>query len=199
MFSYEKFQTFYDGVGLSIIPIYLIALLVGWKSINTRLLLILLLLLECLDIALQDFAFRLGNNYGFYAVFINIIFIALVVFRRILSKALKNHITLCNDVFSNYYFSKQEAALVFVYFIFVIVNLLALIETKLYQYWIIDLYPFRNNIYSPSITILQLVESLLVLKLSTRTVPIDEHVFKLKSQRKPERKRLRISSEENDN
>ncbi|OCQ22744.1 hypothetical protein A7985_01950 [Pseudoalteromonas luteoviolacea] len=198
MFSYEKFQFFYDGVGLSVIPVYLIALLVGWKSINTRMLVFLLLLLECLDIALYDFAFSLRNNYGLYVALFNLLFLSAVIFRRLIAKLFKSHIKLCHDVFYNYYFSKQEAALIFTYFILSVVNIIAFAEAKLYQYWIIDSFPFRNNIYSPTMTILQLIESLVILKLASRTVPIDEHVLALKRRRKFERKRLTNMSEKKD-
>ncbi|MDK2595443.1 hypothetical protein [Pseudoalteromonas obscura] len=181
MFSYENYKAFYDGVAFFITPINFICLLIAWKSINTRMLLISLITLEAIDTLLTDWSFTLGNNYHIYGVFICSIFLFTVLFRRLLAKLLGKHVKFCNDVYNNFSFSKQEAAITFMYFIVVILHVVALIEVKLYQYDIIDSFPFRNNVFPPSITILHLLEALMLLKLSIRHIPIDEYVQHIKS------------------
>ncbi|MCG7548204.1 hypothetical protein [Pseudoalteromonas sp. Of7M-16] len=176
MFSYENYKAFYDSVAFFITPIYFISLIVGWRSINTRMLIISLLTLEAIDNLLTDWSYTLGSNYGFYAIFVCAVFSFAIIGRRLLAKWLGNYIRFCNDVYQNYYFSKQEAALFFMSVLLMLFHIIALVEVKLYQYQLIASYPYRINLFPLLLTVSHLLAALTILRLAIRRVPVDIYV-----------------------
>ncbi|KZW98283.1 hypothetical protein JL49_24285 [Pseudoalteromonas luteoviolacea] len=181
----------YQSIGYISLPVLCIALIVGWKSINTRSLMTLLLVVEAVDTAMVDTAYGWRNGYYIWIFLYSLLYIYVVLARRLIVKKLSNISSFCKDVYENYYFSKQEGALLFVYILHVFVCFIALFEVQLFQHYVIDTFPYVLHFFSPLLTLLCLAEALLVLKLATRTVPVDEHVMALKACRKAEKKRLK--------
>ncbi|KZN34518.1 hypothetical protein N480_21065 [Pseudoalteromonas luteoviolacea S2607] len=198
MFESISLKAIYYVIGYMSLPLFFLALVVGWRSINARCLISLLIIVELVDTAMIDTVYGWGNNYYLWIFIYAFIYLYVVLARRLIVKKLRNISVFCNDVYENYYFSKQEGALILIYVGYILAIFIALCEVKMFEYDIVDSFPYLKHIFSPILTILCLIETLLVLKLASRTVPIDEHVLALKRRRKFERKRLTNMSEKKD-
>lgn len=162
----------------------IIALFVGWKSINTRCLLIFLATLEFVDTVLTELALN-WQNYYYLCVFLSsLLYIYVVLARRLIAARLQNYSQLFKDVYHNFYFTKQEGALLSIYLSYTLITFIALAEVSLYVLYVIDSFPFIRHLFSPLLTILCLLEAIVILWLATRTAPVDEHVLKIKNNRK---------------
>lgn len=177
-------NSIYHAISFISLPVMLIALFVGWKSINTRCLLIFLVCIEFVDTISIKFAIECGSYYYFWVFLSCWAYIFVVLARRIIVANLKKYNQFFKDVYYNFYFTKQEGALLFIYLSCSIITFIALVEVSLYTSDIIASMPFTYNLFSPLLTLLCLLEAIVVLWLSTRMTPVDEHVLEIKRQRK---------------
>ncbi|KZN58710.1 hypothetical protein N473_04555 [Pseudoalteromonas luteoviolacea CPMOR-1] len=177
-------KSIYHAINFISFPVMLIALLVSWKSINTRCLLLILATIELIDTITAEIAFHWGSYYYLWA-FLNCWVYAYAVFgRRSIVKRFQKYSQFCKDVYENFYFTKQEGALLFIYFSYMIVTFIALIELSFFYLDLIGSVPYLRHAFSPLLTFFCLLESIVILWLATRTVPIDEHVLAIKHARK---------------
>ncbi|ALU44567.1 hypothetical protein [Pseudoalteromonas rubra] len=168
MFSYENFKLFYDLIENMLLPLFLIALCIGWKNINVRYLMIVLVVLEVLDNMTYEIALGWGNPYYIWSMFMCVLFIIPVLGRRLLAERLQSRSAFFRQVNKHYYVSKQEGAFLFVHFISLLINLVTYIEVTLYTHYVIDSYPIRNNLYSPVQSFVHIAEGILVLTIANR-------------------------------
>ncbi|TQF71151.1 hypothetical protein [Pseudoalteromonas luteoviolacea] len=199
MLENTSLEAIYQSIGYISLPVLFIALIVGWKSINTRSLMILLVIVEAIDTAMIETAYSWRNGYYIWTFIYSFLYIYVVIARRLIVKNLSQTSIFCKDVYENYYFSKQEGALLFVYILHVFICLIALLEVQLFQHYIIDSFPYILYAFSPLLTLLCLAEALLVLKLATRTVPVDEHVIRVKERRYMKKQRVESATQKDEN
>ncbi|MDK2595445.1 hypothetical protein [Pseudoalteromonas obscura] len=165
----------------------IIALLVSWKSINTRCLLLILATIEFIDTITAEIAFHWGSYYYLWAFLNCWVYVYAVFARRLIVSRLQKYSQFCKDVYEHFYFTKQEGALLFIYFSYVIVTFIALVELSFYYLDLIDKVPYLRHVFSPLLTFFCLMESIVILWLATRTAPVDEHVLAIKHARKVRR------------
>ncbi|MCF6439841.1 hypothetical protein L1077_10390 [Pseudoalteromonas luteoviolacea] len=177
-------KSIYFAISSISFPIMLIALFVGWNSINTRCLLILLATVELIDTAIGNLAKHWGAYFYLWAFLYCGVYIYVVLARRLIVKEFKKYSQFCKDVYQNFYFSKQEGALILIYFLYAVVIFIALAELCLFNLNLIDSVPYLQYLFSPMLTLLCLFEAILILWLATRTVPVDDNVSILKINRK---------------
>ncbi|AOT07837.1 hypothetical protein [Pseudoalteromonas luteoviolacea] len=184
MFEAFSINTIYHGISFISLPVIFIALLVGWKSINTRCLLILLAALELIATIIAEFALDWRNYYYLWIFLNSLLYIYVVLARRLIIARLQKRSRLFKDVLDNFYFTKQEGALLFIYLSCSVITFIALVEVSLYVIYAINSFPFIKYFFSPLLTLLCLLEAIVILWLATRTVPVDEDVLTIKNNRK---------------
>ena len=168
MFSYENFTTFYDAIAYMLFPIYILSLLIAWKNINTRLLIFILLIVELIDSAMYKTALTFGNYYFLWSILMCLLFIVPVICRRLIAiKLIDKHIFF-KSVIDNYYFTKQEGALLFLYSVSFVINAVTYIEGVLYYHYVIDSGPIRENLYAPIQSIVHMLVGIQVLLLANK-------------------------------
>ncbi|WP_155250830.1 hypothetical protein [Pseudoalteromonas luteoviolacea] len=180
-------NSIYHAISFVSLPVMIIALFVGWKSINTRCLLLMLVALELMDTIFTEIAISWGNYYYLCVFIISWAYVYVVFARRLIVAKLKSRSRLCKDVYDHFYFTRQEGALLFVYISYVFVTFIALVELGLFVLYVIDSFPYIRYLFSPLLTFFCLMEAIVILWLATRTAPVDEHVLAMKHARKMRR------------
>ncbi|KZN49273.1 hypothetical protein [Pseudoalteromonas luteoviolacea] len=168
MFAYENFSEIYDAIAYMLVPLYIIALVLAWKSINVRYLISVILVIETLDALTIDFAFSLGNYYYLWVTFVSILFLIPVLGRRLIAASLSSRIKVFKKIQSQYVFTRQEGGLIFLYALATLISFIAFIEASLYTAAIIQSPPIINNVYGPTLSLIHLLEAFLVLSLAAK-------------------------------
>ncbi|ESP90791.1 MULTISPECIES: hypothetical protein [Pseudoalteromonas] len=173
MLNSDSLNYIYYVIGQISTPVFFIALIAGWKSVNTRSLLLILLVVEAIDTLVSNIALSWQYNFYLWIFFYSLVYIYVVFARRLIAIKLSPHFKFFDEVRKNYYFSKQEGGLIFVYACASLFLFINLIEIKLYQYGVLGSLFIVEQLFSPALTLLYLVEALLLLRLSIRTLPVD--------------------------
>jgi len=155
-------------------PIILFCLYFSWSDINTRWLFIIMLFIELLDELVLGYSRQWGNLFFVWGMFIDVLFIFLITFRKYVAFSL----SICHrSVFKSFFrkayfrhlFSLQEGALIGVYVMAFIVSFVTLFEGVLYYNWIIDSTPIRSYIFRGAMFILHILTGLAAIALALKT------------------------------
>ncbi|KZN58713.1 hypothetical protein N473_04570 [Pseudoalteromonas luteoviolacea CPMOR-1] len=168
MFAYENFTVLYDAIMYMLVPIYIISLIIAWKSINARYLISVILIVEVFDALTYGFAFSLKNNYYLWAIFVSLLFIVPVLGRRLIALSLSSRFKFFEKVHSDYNFTRQEGGLIFLYALAIVVCFMTFIEVSLYASGVITVHPIRDNFFSPVLSVIHTLEAFLVLSIAVK-------------------------------
>ncbi|AOT07838.1 hypothetical protein [Pseudoalteromonas luteoviolacea] len=165
MFSYESLTSLLDYYGFIILPFYIFALIISWKNLNFRYLLLLLIGIEAFDSAMYFKAVSWGNVYYLWGFFMCTLFIVPVLTRRLIAEKLEPNIEFFRKAKKNYRFTRQEGGLLFLFYVTAITFLITFAEVNLYKLFLIDSYPFRLYIYEPTHILISVSELFLVFSM----------------------------------
>ncbi|MBQ4811269.1 hypothetical protein J8M20_07970 [Pseudoalteromonas luteoviolacea] len=176
MFSYDTLNLFYTFLGYSSTPFLIAMLLVAWRNINCRYILLVLLSIELLESLAYETTYSWRNEYYLWGVFTGLLSIIPVLGRRLIALRLKK-IPFFHTIANEYRFLKQEGAIIFCYALSTLIHAITYIEVSLYTNRIIENYIFQKHIFSPAIAIIHITCYVLIFGIAVKNRTIDN--FKL--------------------
>ncbi|WP_339145273.1 hypothetical protein [Pseudoalteromonas galatheae] len=122
------------------LPTFVIGLLLTWSNVNSRWFFSSLLIVELLDDLMLPIAKTWTTHYYLWAVMVNIIFLLIVLFRKVWAAKLYSWtgINYFKKASGEYKFSQQEGAICFLFIVSMAINFVTWIEILLYVNYIID-------------------------------------------------------------
>ncbi|ALO43991.1 hypothetical protein [Pseudoalteromonas phenolica] len=150
------------------LPIFLFALVRCWKNIGARWLLILLVTIECIDLYSYQYTIKWTTHYYGWVMFMNSLFLLPSLYRNSLATYLHNITNLkFFERAKTLEFSQQEAALIILFLISMLANLISYSEVFLYKSFVIDDMYFKSYILGKLQLVLHIFSCLAALSLST--------------------------------
>jgi hypothetical protein len=143
------------------------ALIHNWKDINIRWFLTLGLTVGVIDNYSMQYAIHWTTHYYAWAIFVNLLLIIPVVFRKQIARKIFQFTGL--SFFyeaTKYKFSQYEAAIVLICFISIIGHGISYVEIFLYKSYIIDVLYFKSFVLSKLQLVLHILSTLVILSLS---------------------------------
>lgn len=128
-----------------LIPIVLaISLLLSWKDVNARFMILSYAFVEVISLMTYNWAIKMEVGYYLWSMGISLIFLIFVLGRRYWAFKLSS-IEFFSEAYEKHRYSIQEAALVTLFLISAIVNLITFIEAYAYvEHWSDSLYVKRH-------------------------------------------------------
>lgn len=153
-----------------LIPIVLvISLFLSWKNINARFLILSYMFVEVLSLTTYSLAKSMPIGFYLWSMFISLIFLIFVFGRRFWAFKL-SRFGFFKLAYEQHKYSVQEAALVFIFSISVLINLITFFEVYFYSmYWIDNAY-IKLYVRDYAHSIVNIVAAIVCLSYSFKSV-----------------------------
>lgn len=152
------------------LPIYIIALFLVWGSVNGRWFILSLLFLEIIDMTLLPLFAHLQTPYYALVVLLNTVFLIGILGRQYWASILFKYtrVRYFSEATRQYALSPHEAAICLLFFMSLVVNLVAGIEVWLYLSYFIDRTFVVEYILNPVQILVHILECLVVIAYITK-------------------------------
>lgn len=133
----------YQLINMAITGLLLIGLVIGWKDLNARCLLITVLAVKIVNDTVLIGSNGLGEWYYLIDILMNVMIAFVVLARKYIAKVLSK------SMYDDYSFNLQDGAIIGMCLVSCLADCVVLAEGLLYSLYIIDTGAFRTYLYNP--------------------------------------------------
>lgn len=128
-----------------VFPMLLVALGLAWHSDTGRWFIFTVLIVELIDELTIPMSMQWKLNYYLWGVFMNVLFFIPIIYRKRIAIKLHNltGLNYFQRVWESHRFTVPEGALMCVFSLSLLVNLITYIEVLMYKYYVIDTALFK--------------------------------------------------------
>lgn len=152
------------------IAFVIFGLCMAWKTASARWFFIFYLIIEILGLAMTDIVLQWNTHFYIYCVFISLVFLLPVVYRKRLAIWLysKTGYEYFNNVIQTHRFVPQEAGIICIILLLCLVNFATWIEVLLYKYSFLSTAPIKLFIRDNTVFLGKVMISVTMLSYASR-------------------------------